>query len=109
MIVLVARYTVRAGEEERVAEGLRRMAARVERDEPTCLTYEVARSRENASEFVLYERYPDQDAVAGHRTTPHYRELVEGEIVPLLTSRAVELLDPVVAARRSAPDAAPGG
>lgn len=94
MISLVARYTVRDGERDRVAGWLQEMAERVRRDEPACLTYAVGRSREHPDEYVLFERYPDEDALAAHRRTAHYRELIEERIVPCLSSRTVELLDP---------------
>jgi (4S)-4-hydroxy-5-phosphonooxypentane-2,3-dione isomerase len=100
MILLVAHYSVREGEQERVATWLQEMAGRVQRDEPGCLTYVVGRSRDTATEYTLVERYADEAAVARHRQTPHYRELIEGKIVPCLTARVVEILDPVASVAR---------
>ena len=101
MISLVARYTVREGERERVATWLEEMAARVERDEPECETYAVGRSKDDPDQYVLFERYPDEDALAAHRSTSHYREIIEGRIVPVLTSRLVELIEPTAFVHRS--------
>ena len=60
--------------------------------EPGCLGYEVFLSTEASSTLLLLERYRDIAAVEAHRQTAHYRELVAGRIVPLLTDRQVELL-----------------
>jgi quinol monooxygenase YgiN len=38
-------------------------------------------------EFVLYERYLDEESFEAHRQTAHFREYVEGDIVPLLAER----------------------
>jgi hypothetical protein len=36
------------------------------------------------------------DAIAAHRETPHFKEIIEGRIVPLLESREREFFDAVV-------------
>lgn len=61
-------------------------------DEPGCLGYEVFQSPEAATSLLLLERYRDDQAVAAHRSSSHYATLVAQQIVPLLTSRRVELL-----------------
>lgn len=40
--------------------------------EPGCLRFDVAQSREDAGEFLLWECYVDEEAAAFHKTTPHY-------------------------------------
>ena len=60
--------------------------------EPGCLDYEVLASVDDAGALVLIERYRDSSALEYHRLSDHYRELVVGQIVPLLESRHVELL-----------------
>ena len=47
--------------------------------------------------FVLYEEYEDEAALLAHRETPHFKELIEGVIVPKLASREREILIPVAA------------
>jgi len=98
MRTLLARYRCRAGLGDEVAEALRRMAAAVSADEPACLVYRVSRSLDDPDVFVLYEEYADEEALLAHRETPHFRELVEGTVVPLLESRERELLEPVLGA-----------
>jgi quinol monooxygenase YgiN len=58
--------------------------------------YHANRSAENRDVFLLYEQYTDQAALDLHRNTPHFKEIIEGTIVPLLDKRERELYQPVV-------------
>jgi autoinducer 2-degrading protein len=40
--------------------------------EPGCLRFDVARSQADATEFLLWECYVDEEAARFHKTTPHY-------------------------------------
>jgi quinol monooxygenase YgiN len=42
---------------------------------------------------VLLERYSSHEALAEHRRTPHFTDLLLGRIVPLLSARVVEEYD----------------
>jgi quinol monooxygenase YgiN len=96
MVVLVAKYTVKTGQGDQVEAALKRMAPLVKAGEPGCALYHANRSTENPDIFLLYEHYVDEDALAAHRETPHFKEIIEGTIVPLLDGRARELYAPVV-------------
>jgi autoinducer 2-degrading protein len=96
MIVLVAKYTAKAGEGDKVAAALTRMAPLVKAGEPGCSVYHANRSTDNPDFFLLYEHYTDQEALAAHRETPHFKEIIEGTIVPLLEKRERELYTSVV-------------
>ena len=96
MVVLVAKYYVKPGKDDEVEAALKKMAACVREQEPGCLLYHVNRSRENVGLSLLYEHYRDMAALEAHRATPHFREIVEGTIVPLLDRREREFYEPVV-------------
>jgi (4S)-4-hydroxy-5-phosphonooxypentane-2,3-dione isomerase len=96
MQALLARYHVKKGQGDLVEDALQEMAIAVKRDEPACLTYRASRSTEDSDVFVLYEEYEDEAALLAHRETPHFGELIEGRIVPLLESREREVLVPVL-------------
>ena len=96
MVVLVAKYYVTPGKGNEVETALKTMAACVREQEPGCLLYHVNRSRENVDLFLLYEQYRDMAALEAHRATPHFREIVEGAIVPLLERRERAFYAPVV-------------
>jgi autoinducer 2-degrading protein len=63
-----------------------------------CLRFDVAQSREDPTEFLLWECYVDEAAAAFHKTTPHY--LAFKEQMPALMSRErrSELFDGVYVA-----------
>lgn len=90
MIVLVARYTVKAGQGDVVEAALRRMGPLVKAEEPGCTLYHANRSTENPDFFLLYEQYVDDAALAAHRATPYFKELIEGTVAPLLDKRERE-------------------
>ena len=80
MVVLTAKYFVKAGRGNEVAAALRRMAPLVKASEPGCVIYHANRATENPDLFLLYEHYVDQ----GYRPTQPtlafqtWRELAEG-------------------------------
>jgi quinol monooxygenase YgiN len=90
MIVLVAQYQAKPGRGDEVEAALKRMARLVQTHEPGCRLYQANRSRENPDHFLLYEQYADEAALTLHRETPHFKEIVEGTIVPMLETRERE-------------------
>lgn len=96
MIVLVAKYHVKQGKGGEVAAALKKMAPLVEADEPGCTLYHVNRSVDNPDFFLLYEHYTDEAALATHRDTSHFKEIIEETILPLLENRERELYELVV-------------
>jgi quinol monooxygenase YgiN len=97
MIVLTAKYVAKTGKGDEVEGLLRRMGPLVTANEPGCRLYHANRSTDNPDIFLLYEHYADQAALDAHRTTPHFKEIIEGVIVPLLEKRERALYQSVVA------------
>jgi len=91
MIVLVARYHGKAGQGDAIEATLKRIAPLVAAQEPGCRLYHACRSQDNPDLFLLYEHYVDEAALLGHRETPHFKEIIEGTIMPLLEKREREL------------------
>jgi quinol monooxygenase YgiN len=91
VIVLVAKYVVQPGHIDTVLDRLREMKPRVDAEEPGCTFYQVSRSTEQEDLVLLYEHYVDEDALLGHRDTAHFKEIIEGQVVPLLVERQREL------------------
>jgi quinol monooxygenase YgiN len=96
MIVLVARYQAKPGHGDEVEAALKQMAPLVKAHEPGCGLYQANRSRENPDQFLLYEQYVDEAALAAHRETPHFKQIIEGTIVPMLETREREFYNLVV-------------
>jgi quinol monooxygenase YgiN len=91
MIVLVARYHGKPGQGDTIEAALKQMAPLVSEHEPGCKLYQASRSQENPDLFLLYEHYIDEAALLHHRETPHFQEIIEGTIIPLLEKREREL------------------
>lgn len=94
---LIARYHVTPGHAAQVEQTLHQMAERVRADEPSCLLYHANVDPDNENLYCLYEVYSDEAAVAAHRETPHFKQYIEGVVVPLLEKRERELYRQVVA------------
>jgi quinol monooxygenase YgiN len=90
--VLIARYTVRPGKEGEVEEALRAMTP-LSLAEPGCIEYQVQRSLDDPSVYVLYEAYVDEDSYKAHTETAHFTQYVLETAVPLLVSREREFFE----------------
>lgn len=84
--VVIARWTAREGEEERVLESIRKLVA-PSRAEPGCLLYRPARDPQDPRVFVIYEEYVDEAAYRAHGESEHFQAYGVGEAIPLLQSR----------------------
>ena len=96
MIVLIARYHGKTGQGDAIEAALKRIAPLVEEREPGCKLYQASRSQESPDHFVLYEHYVDEAALLAHRETPHFKQIVEGTILPMLEKRERELYTLIV-------------
>ena len=67
------------------------MAPLVKEREPGCKLYQASRSQDNPNNFLLYEQYEDETALLAHRETPHFKEIIEGVVAPILEKREREL------------------
>ncbi len=96
MLIVIARYLVTEGHESVVAR-LLRQNAEASRTEPGCLEFTVFQEIDDARVILLYERYTDEDAFQAHRQTPHFKEIIEQQVVPLLDERTWTRLEPLPA------------
>ena len=72
MIALIVSLQVRPGQREDFLAAIGENAERSFADEPGCLHFDVTEDLEDDHHFVFYELYADEDAVAAHRTAPHF-------------------------------------
>jgi quinol monooxygenase YgiN len=94
MLIVVARYVVTEGHESTVARLLRK-SAEASRAEPGCLEFSVYREIDDPRAFLLYERYTSEEAFQAHRRTPHFKDIIEEQVVPLLDERAWTRVEPL--------------
>jgi len=86
MLTVIARYVVGEGHDATVARLLRKNAE-ASRTEPGCLEFSVYQEIDDPRTFLLYERYTSEDAFQVHRRTPHFQNIIEQQVVPLLDKR----------------------
>ncbi|MGH8825425.1 MAG: putative quinol monooxygenase [Jiangellaceae bacterium] len=94
MLIVVARYVVAEGNESTVTRLLRENAE-ASRAEPGCLEFSVYQDIDDPRAFLLYERYTSEDAFQAHRQTPHFENIIEQQVVPLLNERTWTRLEEV--------------
>jgi quinol monooxygenase YgiN len=96
MVLLIARYYVTPGNVDAVIAALQKMAPLVKEHEPNCSLYTANLSQEDPNLIVLVEQYTDMDAIAAHRETPHFKEIIECTVIPMLEKRERDFYDVVV-------------
>jgi quinol monooxygenase YgiN len=84
--VLAVTWVARPGEEERVAEVLRKMVP-LTQAEPGCVHYYAHRAPDEPRRFFLFEEYADEAGLLAHMDSEHFKQHVLGEAMLLLESR----------------------
>jgi quinol monooxygenase YgiN len=87
--VVCAKWTAKEGKEGRLEEVIGEMTE-PSKAEPGNRYYRAHRSPENPRLYFLYEQYDDEAAFQAHRETSHFKEYIEGRVVPLLAERSWE-------------------
>ena len=88
-VLAIAHYTIAAGNVEAVEALVIRLEV-ASRAEPGCLGFDSYSKVGDELRVVLVEKYESQESFDAHRATPHFADLVLGQLVPLLTERRVE-------------------
>ena len=89
---VIARHTTGDGMRDAVLAILPRLIE-ASRKEPGNLAFEAYLKLDDPRSYVLLERYSSRAAFAAHRETPHFKELMLGQILPKLESRVIEQYD----------------
>ena len=84
--VLAVSWTAKAGNEAEVQDILRKLGE-ASRQEPGVITYTTHVDPDNPREFFIYEKYHDESGLEAHQETPHFKEYVLEQAIPLLESR----------------------
>ncbi len=74
MLAAFVTIKVKPGSEGDFEKVAKQLVAKVNAEEPGCKLYELSRSDQPAT-FHFMERYVDQNAVAAHRASEHYKTL----------------------------------
>ncbi|HWA62014.1 MAG TPA: putative quinol monooxygenase [Caulobacteraceae bacterium] len=92
-IGIVATLKVKDGEGAGLEAVFRELAAKVRANEPGNICYQLTKSRTDPNTYKVLELYKDQDAVAAHGQSAHFREM-SPKMGPFLAGRPeIEYLD----------------
>lgn len=91
---VIARHTTADGERDAVLAILAKLIE-ASRKEPGNLAFDAYTNMNDPRSYVLLERYASRAAFAAHRESPHFKELMLGQMLPKLASRVVEQYDVV--------------
>ena len=94
MLILAVHVTIKAGDEDTVIPAFHKLQEESRR-EPGCIMYVVQRSRENPRHYLIYEQYKDDDALAAHRNSPHFKEYATNGFYRFVEQRQAELYNPI--------------
>jgi quinol monooxygenase YgiN len=89
-LLVVADVASRPDDADVLGSALRELAEAC-RDEPGCLSYDLYRSVDEPHRYVSVEKYVDSAAFEAHRTSAHFARLGAEKVMPLLTSRDVQV------------------
>jgi quinol monooxygenase YgiN len=85
-LLVVAEWEAKDGQADTVDSILRRFQPLAQND-PGVKMFLIARSKENPAQFLFYELFADEAAFAAHQTSKHFKSLIAGEALPLLSRR----------------------
>ena len=89
---VIARHTIAAGNEDPVHDLLPQLIAAA-RTEPGNLAFDAYFALDDPTNYVLLERYTSRAAFAEHRETAHFKDIMLGRILPLLSNRVIDQYD----------------
>lgn len=85
-LLVVAQWEAREGQADAVLAILRRFLPQAQSD-PGVRLFLVARGRDNPAQFLFYELFVDDAALAAHQASEYFKSLITGEALPLLSKR----------------------
>ncbi|MFP5209140.1 MAG: putative quinol monooxygenase [Acidobacteriota bacterium] len=91
MVSFVVRFRFDPEDRAAIAESLRLLTA-ASRLEPGCVTYIPHVLQDDPGTVVIYEQYRDEQALAAHRETPHFKKYAVGHLFQRMKDRNLESL-----------------
>lgn len=87
-IALIVRVTIHPGKGAEFEAAFAEQATGVRASEPGNRLYQLVRSREDETAYVVMELYDDKAALEAHRNAPHMAA-VRPRIAPLIAARSI--------------------
>lgn len=76
MTVFIATLRIKAGQEQEFERLQRELSELTHANEPDTIVYDILRSRDDPSTYVVYGRFKDEAAFQFHQTTAFHDRLV---------------------------------
>ena len=89
MFVIIAQWYAKDGKQDEVKALLTAMIP-ISRAEPGCRAYFMHQGADDPRKFFLYEQFDDKAAFDAHCASQPFKDVVLGQIVPMLESRVRE-------------------
>jgi len=90
-----ATWKVKAGQIETVLDLLKTVQSESIKEEGN-LFYKIYQGNSDLNTVILFEGYTDEAAVAEHRNSSYFQDILLTQIVPLLEKREIVLTTPVL-------------
>ncbi len=75
MVVVVAKIKVQPGTQDEAEKQLKMLVEYVRNEEPGTLTYLCYRRTDDPTQFLVYERYLDQESLDKHTSSPRFLQI----------------------------------
>jgi quinol monooxygenase YgiN len=91
MVSYIVRFKF-APEDRAELEEILRNLAEASRKEPGCVTFVPHQLQEDPNTIVIYEQYRDDEALAAHRDSAHFKKYAVGGLYQKMKERSMENL-----------------
>jgi quinol monooxygenase YgiN len=85
-LLVVAQWEAKPGQADAVVEILHRFLPQAQSD-PGVKLFLIGRGKDNPAQFLFYELFVDEAALAAHAASEYFKTLIAGEALPLLSKR----------------------
>ena len=85
-LLVVSQWEAKEGQSEAVLAILRRFLPQAQSD-PGVRLFLISRGRDNPAQFLFYELFVDDAALAAHQASEYFKSLIVREALPLLSRR----------------------
>ncbi|HTH42043.1 MAG TPA: putative quinol monooxygenase [Terracidiphilus sp.] len=91
MVSFVVRFRFAPEDRAEMTEAVRILASESRR-EPGCVSYIPHHSEDDPNTIVIYEQYRDEEALAAHRDSPHFKKYGVAGLLQRMKERSMENL-----------------
>ena len=91
MVSFIVRFKFAPEDRAEIKDAVR-ILTEESRREPGCVTYVPHHSEDEPDTIVIYEQYRDENALAAHRDSPHFKKYGVGGLLQKMKQRSMENL-----------------